>query len=414
MKRISFAAALALPLGLALALAPRSASADDVVRYEVKKGDTCASIAQQFYGDSRMVEPIHRANEMTSPPPHSLKQGQILVIPPRPSSAPRGPDATLSEVRNRVEIRAPEARPGKVDDPLFRGNRVATDEVSAAAVTFRDETQVHLGERTLVVILGDARMAASKASTETNLVTGSLRAFMQSASARAAIKTDAAQVRVVEGEAKVSADTKKATRLAVYNGNSTITAVSVKREVPKGFGSKAELGKAPTVPRPLPPAPEWTSLPAGMLFDRGTGAPSFVAEFDAPQGAKVTSFRVQVARDASFADPVVDRIVSREVRRFEAHAQGPGRHFVRVAAVDDDGFEGPYGRPASFGVIQVARTAEGDAEVVNVDPSTMFCVRVGNVPMQRVAGPFRVGRGEPVLLRCALTEDSLTTLVRVD
>ncbi len=411
-RRISFAAGLALSLGLVLV--PRAANADDVVRYVVRKGDTCASIAQQFYGDARMVAPIHEANSMRTPAPHSLRPGTVLVIPRRPSAIERGPDATLSAVKNRVEIKAPEPRPGRVDDPLFRGNRVATDEVSAAAVTFRDETQVHLGERTLVVILGDARSAAAKQSTETNLVTGSLRAFMKSASARAAIATEGARVRVVEGEAGVSADAKKTTRLAVYDGNSTITAARVEREVPTGFGSKAHLGQAPTVPKPLPPAPDWTTLPAGVLFDRGSGTPAFVAELDVPDDASVRSFRVQIAREASFLEPVVDRIVPREVRRVEAHQEQPGRYFVRVSSVDDDGFEGPYGYTASFGLAAVTRSSERDADVVRLDAPSMFCVRVGNVPLQRVTDTFRVRRGEPVFVRCGVAENAPTTLVRVD
>ena len=55
------------------ALATSDAFAQDRT-YVVKKGDTCASIAAQVYGDSRLVEPIHVANNMTAPPPHAMKK----------------------------------------------------------------------------------------------------------------------------------------------------------------------------------------------------------------------------------------------------------------------------------------------------------------------------------------------------
>ena len=102
----------------------------------------------------------------------------MLIIPPKPG-ARTGPDAQLTAVRNQVDVLTPETKPGHPNDPLFRGNRVSTEAASAADVTFRDETQVKLGERTLVIILGDARSAAAtRRETQTTLVTGNLRAFM--------------------------------------------------------------------------------------------------------------------------------------------------------------------------------------------------------------------------------------------
>src|SRR5262245_38914542 len=118
----------------------RDAAADEPVRHVVKPQETCAAIAQHYYGDSRLVEPLHAANPALAaiPPPHVLHEGMVLVIPPRPPSA-SGPDAKLTTVRNHVELFTPETKPGKPNDPLFRGNRVNTQEASAADVTFRDE-----------------------------------------------------------------------------------------------------------------------------------------------------------------------------------------------------------------------------------------------------------------------------------
>lgn len=61
-------------------------------------------------------------------------------------------------------------------------------------------------------------------------------------------------------------DPKSATRLAVYEGKSALSASGAKVDVQEGFGSKAELGKAPTPPKPLPRAPTWsTPIPRSIL-----------------------------------------------------------------------------------------------------------------------------------------------------
>lgn len=418
----------ALVLLGALVTVARDARADDAAptQHVVKGGDSCSSIAQRYYGDTRFVELLHGANPDLArrPPPHVLREGTVLVIPPKPS-ARTGPDAQLTAVKNQVDVMTPEAKPGHANDPLFRGNRVSTQAASAADVTFRDESQVKLGERTLVIILGDARSAASKVPragdepAATTLVTGNLRAFMAGPRpgprAPVAVGTDAAAVKVYDGEAQVSADAVKTTRLAVYKGSSAIDARGTRREVARGFGSKAELGAPPTVPRPLPPAPVWTSAPPLVLLDRGTA--SIVGEYDAtpPPGSRVAAWHVQIARDGIFRDVAVDTTAPVGVRRLEAQPPGAGRYYIRVAAIDDDHFEGPFGVIARVLVVKAVDTAlPGARRRLEIEPPDAFCVRVGNVPLTRVGGPLLVSATEPVRLRCAPSESDPTTLLTLE
>lgn len=402
-----------------------SASADDAVRHTVKKGDTCASIAQQYYGDSRLVDVLHKANPAIGslPAPHHLKEGTVLIVPPKPAGE-SAPDARLTTVRNRVEVLAPETRPGKPKDPLFRGNRVSTEASSSADVTFRDESQVKLGERTLVVILGDVRSAAKKEEAATvnaaELVTGNLRAFMSGKSKdEIAVQTSAANVAVTAGEAQVGSDEKKTSRLAVYQGKSSISAQGVKREVVPGFGSKAEMGKPPTVPKPLPPAPRWTKLPLRVLLDRGAGAPSIIGEYDLPASASaaapLSEWRVQVGRDERFRDLVLDAKVPVATKRFEGKTPGPGHYWLRVSAIDDDHFEGPFGPAALVLVVHPKVTAEDATHRrVELDPPDAACMRVGNTRLTWVKAPIIAGTQEPVRLRCSSEETAPTTLLDID
>jgi phage tail protein X len=437
--KVCLAVALLCALPWAVVVQETRARAEEPVRHVVRAGDSCSSIAQHYYGDTRFVDLLHGANPELArkPPPHVLKEGMVLVIPPKP--APRtGPDAQLTAVQNQVDVLTPETKPGKANDPLFRGNRVSTQAASAADVTFRDETQVKLGERTLVIILGDARSAAAKigapSETQTTLVTGNLRAFMAGASPSAppsapprgpaAFATDAAAVKIYDGEAQVSADAVKTTRLAVYRGSSAIDARGTRREVPRGFGSKAELGQQPTVPRPLPPAPLWTTPPPLVLLDRGTA--SIVGVYDVPpSGARlspgpqpatrVASWHVQIARDGIFRDVAVDTTAPAGVWRIEAQPPGAGRYYIRVSSVDDDHFEGPYGVIARVLVVKAVETAlPGGRRRIELEPPDAFCVRVGNVALTRVEGPILAGAAEPVRLRCAPSESDPTTLIALD
>jgi hypothetical protein len=290
---------------------------------------------------------------------------------------------------------------------------------------------VKLGEHTLVVILGDARAAAARldtqpTDTQTTLVTGNLRAFLPKAQAQrggsATVATDAARVRVFDGEAQVSASAgaagapAKTTRLAVYRGSSTIDARGATREVARGFGSKAEIGHEPTPPRPLPPAPQWTTPPALVLYDVGT-APTIGAEYDAAPrpDRRIARWHVQIARDGIFRDVAVDARVPAEVRRLEAQPPGPGRYYVRVSAIDDDDFEGPFGLVARTLVVRVTTTAIPQSRRrLEIEPPDAFCVRVGNVRLERVEGPVLAGGSEPVRLRCAPNDTDPTTLLSID
>jgi hypothetical protein len=389
-----------------LCLIPSLALADE--RHVVKPNETCASIAQQHYGDARLVDILHRANPTlaASPPPHVLREGMVLVIPPQPSAPAASPDAQLTRVRNRVDVINPETKEGKPNDPLFRGNRVSTQEASAADVTFRDESQVKLGERTLVVILGDAHSAA--APPQTSLMTGGLRAFIAKEPKK--VVTPAANVTVSSGQAQVTSDAAQTTRLAVYAGRSTIDARGTTREVTPGFGSKAELGKAPTQPHPLPAAPIWTGLPPSVLLDQGSGAPSIIGTYDAKSGTSPAEWHVQVARDDAFDEILADSKAPAEKHRFEGKLPSAGHFFIRVSAIDADQFESPFGTTAHVLVIRVTSRVTDKRRQIHLDPVDAPCFRVGNVRLTRIHGSLEVRANEPIHLRCAVMDGEPTTL----
>jgi hypothetical protein len=321
--------------------------------YVVKPGDTCVSISREQLGGSKGLEILHKYNELGATP-HHLKPGQILRLPAPPSE---GADAELSLVRNLVETYTPDRRPGTLHEKLHRGHKVGTEEQSAAELTFVDTSRLRLSENTLIVVLGQTRAAGLPAPrSETTLVTGSLRAHMAALAGGAAtgtgvaplVRTEGSEVELGAGESKVSFDSVKTTRLAVYHGRSKLRAMKKTVEVAEGFGSSAKNGEPPTPPRRLPAAPAWTQgLPERVLVD---ATADVAASYQPGKGEDVpqpAAYHVQLARDDEFRDIITDARVGASVLNLEAKALAPGKYFARVAAIDADEFEGLWGEVSS-------------------------------------------------------------------
>lgn len=350
--------------------------------YTTKLGDSCVSIAVKAYGDRRGVELIHKANPTMGPLPHNLKPGTVLHLPP-PEKLGNGPDARVTFVRNKVTVQAQSTKSAEVNDPLFRTNRVSTANASSANVMFRDETQVRVGEESLVIILGDVQGAAQKQPADATLVSGSLQARLAELSGKKPLTVDTsggARVTLPKGEAHVSVDPAKSTRLAVHKGDASLSASQKTVAVPSGFGSKAEAGKAPTAPRPLPAPPVWAVVPKEVIFTDASGTADVVAKVaDAGGSGKPSAakFRVQLARDSRFDDLVTDVVVPKEVSTVDARKLAPGSYFFRVSAIDDDTFESAPGPTAKLVVTKavLAETSPGRAKLT-LEPSQGLVCRV--------------------------------------
>jgi hypothetical protein len=391
---------LKLALVALLVTLASTASGAPLVDYRVEPGDSCANIARRRWGDAKLLRLIH-ANNALGPPPHHLKPGTILHLPPATTS---GPDALLTFVRNLVDTFTPDRNLGKKDDPLKRGDRVGTERHASAEVTFRDQSRLQLGEQTLVVILGGATPARGNAD-DTTLLSGRLRAFLGQLSQPAplAVATSSGRARLGAGEAQLSVDAAHTTRLAVYHGRSRLTAKKRTVAVNEGFGSKAELGRAPTPPRPLPAAPRLTDPPPALLL----GSNELVARYrpgDGP-GPAPAGWHLQVASDEQFNALALDTRVPVEVTELDAKDLAPGRWFARVSAIDADQFEGPFSSVSEVRVARVETTPspKAGAVVVTLDGGSepLYC-GTGDQALALVQGPLELEARTAIRLRCAI------------
>jgi phage tail protein X len=397
--------ACAVAVAIALTAAAPAHAQPAMFDYVVKPGDTCDGIALRVYGDAKRLDLLHAANPQLGPLPHHLQPGTVLHLPP---------DASLAFVRNHVDAFTPGQHPGQVHEALMRGHRVSTYDASGAEVVFASDAVLQLGEDTLVVILGATHGSVTKtaSASDTTLINGSLRLHLAELAGRpaaATVSTPAGHhVDVGTGEAQVSVDRQQATRLAVYTGGGKLTAKKQTVAVAAGFGSKAEKDSAPTPPRPLPAAPEWSEPLPAVVFASGTA--DVAGRFRAGPGAGPAPARwhVQLSRDDRYDDVVVDARVGLEVNRLEARGLPAGKYYARVSAIDADAFEGPATPTAVVFVAPLAvQTAGAGGQTGQLElPPGLYCGLDG-APLASTQAPLSVHRGPAHGLRCAADAQGL-------
>lgn len=462
--RLSFWVGL-LSLGGAAScvLAPASASAAEapakttatgvkLVDYTVRAGETCHGIARRLYGDARRTVLIHRHNPQLGKSPHHLEAGQVLRVPERDDAQTESePDARLTFLRNQVEAYTPEYHVGRLQEPLLTGNRVGTLARSAAEITFLDETQMQLMEHSLLAILGSSSersrlsrrdRAKAAGAEQASLLKGSLRAFLAQEqgpapptsppgpAARPAapatvsgggaerglrLATPGASLRTESGagELRVSVDEAKTTRLAVYRGRSQLSAKGRSVEVGAGFGSKAELGKAPTPPRPLPDVPVIVEGPTALLLTLGEPVALRLRYGAGPRldPAPVRWHR-QLGRDARLNDVILDETVAAEQTTLSSEPLAAGVYHVRISGIDADQFEGTA-RALELRVAavqHVAATADKPAQVTV--PPELVC-GLDDEPLRKHTAALPLPPERPHTLRCAVREGASADQIAV-
>ncbi|MEI8256962.1 MAG: hypothetical protein WCJ30_14915, partial [Deltaproteobacteria bacterium] len=174
-----------------------------------------------------------------------------------------------------------------------------------------------------------------------------------------------------------------------------------------GSGLRVDAGHAPGAPRPLPPAPTWSSPPAPSVLTRG--GPSDVSGVYAPGVARGAGaplrWHTQLARDEAFTDRVLDAVVPAGTTRLDVQHLGPGHYFARVAAIDADRFEGPFSETARTIIAAPRVVPGGDGRRARVEiPSGVFCGLDGG-PLSPSTGTLWLLAARPHSVRCSAHAD---------
>lgn len=360
----------ALTVAAASATAPASETAEvETFEYTIRKGDSCAKVATEVYGDRKHYEIVHQYNRWLGPTlPHHLQEGQVLILPK--TLPPALPDAEVTAAHRTVEARPPEtpqwssARPGL---DLYRGWRVNTQQRASAEITFRDYSRIEMRQNTLVIIYGGSRSRARRETTEATLDRGALRARLgaytgKTADSEVTVTTPSAVAELDGGTSLVTVDDAGTSRVANHGEGKAQVSSSSKRggkvKVGPRMGSKVVKDTRPSKPRPLPPTPRWSGKAVTTFVaaaDRGTIHGTWAPE------EKAAHYRVEIAKQPDGRELVASQTVPAAVTRFEAQGLPAGDYYVSIAAIDDDAFESPPSDHRKLSLVSVPLLTPGGA-----------------------------------------------------
>jgi hypothetical protein len=395
-----------IAFGACLLLAPELYAQERVIEYVVVKGDTCEGIARKLYGSPKFCyKMLSKYNKFDKK--YKLEPGQVLRLATR-EELENEPDAELAERRGAVEARKPDDQSwfkATLGEKLWSRWRVSTEQRASARIEFtEDQSSLDLRESTLVVIYGpDNSKVSARAGARAELERGTLRSRLGELSGKPStvtVETPAASASLSGGQTIVSVEAKGGTtRVANHTGKKVEVSgrdpvkkkVSKKRvKLPPNTGSKVEPGKEPTPPRPLPSAPGWdASSPIIAMTWGDTGS----AQIDWTSASQAANVRLELSEREDGTGLLDAQLVPGNLSRARLEGLPIGEYWVRLAAIDADGFEGIPG-PARRLVVKLATPvwigrAEGQpilpGQVLTLDGAR--CAIGDGEPVQRLVMP---------------------------
>lgn len=348
----------------------------------------------------------------------------IPLLIPATTSAQPAPSPTTGEalsptearvvfVQGLVEVLTPTARPLQPGEILHRGMRVRTSARARVTLALPNGSTLDLEDNALLTLFTApaARLDDPLADT-TTLTRGTVRVHPSPSGLRTApvpIRTEALTVWAGRADAMIAADLGgHVTRLAVWHGRMRVRVGSREYLLTQGYGVQEEVGRGPGVLRLLPRAPVWRSAPPPRVLT--FGEPIDVQAMWSPnpraaQANPATEWKVQVARDDTFRDLVVNERVPVSTTTYTGRRLAPGTYHMRVFAVDINRFESassPVARieVAAPVVIPASDTPEARHAALRI-PAGFYCGLDG-AALAAHSAPLRLHPGRPHRLRCAL------------
>lgn len=365
MKR--FIASLMLCIASPVAAQVTSEDVDGFDTYVVKTGDTCTSIAKQFYGDVYAYDIIHAFNDLSSSS-YACVAGQTLQMP---RLKPR-PEAALAAKVGPVKSAPPQAdwRDAERGMSLFRAWKVNTLEKAKAELAFQDQSDLVMSENTLVVIYGPRNAdALARSVPRAEVERGRLKARLSQLSGGLDVDTPTALAEMETGEKQVSVEDDGTTRVENHSGQAVRVegrgkAAGKRVSVQAGFGTRIVRDKAPERPRVLPVTPVWKSATDAFEFVFGEETTTLKAEWEPVKGAQ--RYYVELSRDAAGMDVFYSGFVNADVHQVEVREVPAGTYHAAVATVDKDLFESV---PSPLKKFRVEPIVVSEGGLLSVDQS---------------------------------------------
>lgn len=294
----------------------------------------------------------------------------------------RPPLAKVSARVNKVEAREPKREQWKdapVGTGLYKQWRVQSRQKSSADITFRDASQIHLREDTLVIVYGANTEKVRRFTSVAELEHGSLRTRLDelSGGGQVLVKTPSAEAAFKDGQGLVSVDKNGESIVANHGGNDVVVTGRSKSKKPKrvkvkdNYGSKVVKNKPPQKPRLLPPAPKWSPTPKPTFAALNNKATVFGGWTPVKNAQE---YRVELVRKEDRV-VVAAATVPAKIQKFEIQNIEPGSFSMRVSTVDNERFESKPGKASAFEVVGLA--LEGGPKGAYLPGTQLFAPKGG-------------------------------------
>lgn len=303
--------------------------------YLTYPGDTLSEIGVTYLKTMKDWPKVQAVNGV--PIPEHLPANQRIKIPVELLKVTPAA-VTVTAVTGSVRYKKADGpfQALKAGDQLHGGENVITGPRASAAYRFADGTTLTQQESSK---LGFGRLAAygktGMVSSEISLDGGRLEARASKQLApmggfKVVTPVAVAGLRGTDFRLNVD-DAGKTLRNEVLEGAVAVDAQGREVRVEGGQGTVAEAGKPPQPPRPLLPAPESAGLPASVE--------TLPLAFAWKPVAGARAYRAQVARDAAFAEVLLDNTTEEPAITWNDNP-ADGRYVLRVRAIDEVGLEG--------------------------------------------------------------------------
>lgn len=318
---------------------------------------------------------------------------------PRPAPAP-GLTARLTATWGEVSVTPAPAQ----GDVLTVGTRVRVGRGGEAEVTLRNGTVLTVSGRAEFVMFNPLARGEGRAPLHLTLLRyGTVRFHRGDAAPHRPpfflLSTGPSVVSMGRAEGELVTDlTGRITRVAVAAGRVPVLTQRGSMLLLARRGVLLAPGETPR-DRPLPRRPLWVNAPTERVVTAG-GPVDVTGEYRLPSG-HASRWRVELARDGAFRERVSVTSAAARARRLHLRGVAPGRYFVRVSALNEDGLAGPASEPTSFTVAAPALVPGGPGRRATIEMPAGFHCAVDSVALARVSGTIALAPARPHTVRCA-------------
>lgn len=313
----------------------RAAADNRIYMHTAEPGDSLIKIGKRFLIEPANWPMLQQLNNLSNP--HAIGLGKQIMIP---TSAMRSEPAMVKvmSVQGTAQANGGSVTPGAT---LKEGDKLTTGDNGYVTIKLADGSTLTVQSLSAVRLenmrqlsntggVGDAVVRLESGRLETVV------AKQRNAASRYEIRTPTSNMGVRGTIFRVGADeTGKRAQSEVLEGRVAVTSSTpapgaTELGLNGGYGTIAELGKAPLPPIELLPKPSLASAPVRLA---STGV-----AFSFPPIDKAAKYRSQVARDKSFNEIIASRVTDGPNVNFDGIDIGD--YYLSVRAVDNLGLEG--------------------------------------------------------------------------